>query len=358
MELALLLDAGAPAPEPGSGKAPGTDPNDVTAQAFASLLATLVAATAPPADQAAPTLPEDATAQAAVAPVAVDVPTAPVVPTLAFDALPAVSGTPEGAAAVPTVDVEPAPTLHPEAPAAAVAEQVDLEVEVDAGTDVDAPGPARHEATSEVRPTAVQLPEAVAPVAVAAAPSIAPSTTEAPAEDAPDTVDVAAPVNHPSAHPSAAPAREVIKPEIVTGPRPHVPSSPVEQVVKAVAPLRKLADGTHNVVLELHPAELGTVRVELSLDRGMVHLGLHADVEGTGHLLRAALPELRHQLGAAGLTAGRVAVDADQSAPRQPRPDWQADPNAQRRQGSHEPEPELVPTGYSTSEYGRVDVRL
>jgi flagellar hook-length control protein FliK len=90
----------------------------------------------------------------------------------------------------------------------------------------------------------------------------------------------------------------------------------------------------------------------------MVHLGLRADVEGTGHLLRAALPELRQQLDAAGLTAGRVAVDADQAGARQPRPEWQTDRDARGRRGSSEPEPDLVPTGYSTSEYGGVDVRL
>ena len=129
-----------------------------------------------------------------------------------------------------------------------------------------------------------------------------------------------------------------------------------------MAPLRRLADGTHNVVLELHPAELGAVRVELSLDRGIVHLGLRAEVEGTGELLRAALPELRSQLDAAGLTSGRVSVDANQAGPRRDgQQAWRTDPDqARRRPMADDAElvEELAPTAYSTSAYGGVDVRL
>jgi flagellar hook-length control protein FliK len=377
MDLALSLDAGtgpvSSADGSGPGKAPGTDPNDATAVAFASLLAGLVAATAPVPDPAAPAVPEDATAQAAVDAVALDAPSAPM-PTPGFPVAIALPAAPAPQADVPVAPPAATAVAVPAPPAAAPTQpDAALVAEPAAHSAQGAEAPqvrgvppeevapeevapsGRHESAPEARPTAVQLPEAVAPVVAAvAAPELV--AEEAPAETV-DALDVATPATHPAAHAPAAPAREVLKPEIVTGPRPHVPASPVEQVVKAVAPLRKLADGTHNVVLELHPAELGAVRVELSLDRGMVHLGLRADVEGTGHLLRAALPELRQQLDAAGLTAGRVAVDADQSAPRQPRPEWQANPD-QRRRESHQPEPELVPTGYSTSEYGRVDVRL
>jgi flagellar hook-length control protein FliK len=135
----------------------------------------------------------------------------------------------------------------------------------------------------------------------------------------------------------------------------------VEQVVRAVAPLRRLADGTHNVVLELHPAELGAVRVELSLDRGVVHLGLRAEVEGTSQLLRDALPELRSQLDAAGLTSGRVSVDGGQTGRGgEGQPSWRTDPDRQRRPHAEATDlgEDPVPTAYSTAEYGRVDVLL
>ena len=98
-----------------------------------------------------------------------------------------------------------------------------------------------------------------------------------------------------------------------------------------MAPLRKLADGTHHVVLELHPAELGTVRVELSIDSGTVHLGLHTDIESTAQVLHAAVPELRSQLDAAGLVAGRVNVDTGAANKRQGQAAWQASAERGRR---------------------------
>jgi hypothetical protein len=154
--------------------------------------------------------------------------------------------------------------------------------------------------------------------------------------------------------------REILKPEIVQA--PPAPPSPVAQVVKAVVPLRRLVDGTHNVVLELHPAELGTVRVELSLDAGVIHLGLRADAAGTSRLLRAALPELRSQLDAAGLVAGRLAVDSGQTDRRDGQPLWRTDADGSRRRSAGPDDPESVddviaPT-YSTSAYGQIDVLL
>jgi flagellar hook-length control protein FliK len=379
MELTLALDAG---PTPASvaaadAKAPGTDPNDATAVAFASLLASLVAGAAPTPDPTVPAVPEAAVAEAA--PIAAEV--VPPVVTLPLDvpiALPAAPPAPPvptpapEAEAAPGTDGSPAPaelapTLFalPEAasgrPVEVATGDADADAELDLGVDApDAPDvpAAKHRPAEAVRPAPVPLPEAAAAVAgPLARPTEA--ATEGEGRTAPDPV---ATVTHPSTHAPAAPAREVLKPEIVSGPGAARPATPVEQVVKAVAPLRRLADGTHNVVLELHPAELGAVRVELSLDRGIVHLGLRADVEGTGHLLRAALPELRSQLDAAGLTSGRVSVDAGQAGPRgDGQPSWRADPDRGRRRplvDDAELVEELVPSAYSTSDYGQLDVRL
>jgi hypothetical protein len=81
-----------------------------------------------------------------------------------------------------------------------------------------------------------------------------------------------------------------------------------EQIVSAVVPLHGRGDGRHEVTLELRPDDLGTIRVELSVERQTVHLTLHAVEPATGRLLSAALPELRSALADAGLTAGHVGV--------------------------------------------------
>jgi hypothetical protein len=67
-------------------------------------------------------------------------------------------------------------------------------------------------------------------------------------------------------------------------------------------------DGRHEVTLELRPDDLGTIRVEVSVEHQTVHLTLHAVEPATGRLLSAALPELRSALADAGLTAGHVGV--------------------------------------------------
>jgi flagellar hook-length control protein FliK len=82
----------------------------------------------------------------------------------------------------------------------------------------------------------------------------------------------------------------------------------VDQVVSVVEPLRHRGDGHHELTLDLRPAELGAIRVEVSIDQGTVHLSLHADEASTGTLLHQAMPELRAALEEAGLVAGRLGV--------------------------------------------------
>jgi flagellar hook-length control protein FliK len=84
-----------------------------------------------------------------------------------------------------------------------------------------------------------------------------------------------------------------------------------DQVVSAVVPLHGRGDGRHEVTLELRPEELGTIRVEVSVEHQTVHLTMHAVEPATSRLLAAALPELRSALVDAGLTAGHVSVGPD-----------------------------------------------
>jgi hypothetical protein len=391
MDMTLALDPGSAPVAGAEPRTPGSDPNDATSVAFAALLASLVAGAVPPPTPTGAPVADPATAPAASAAAAPAtalgvpalpalaapatppaVPAEPALPALAMPPAPTATDVAAAAApapapapaAPPEVAVELAPTrLSPPRPIGAAIEGPPAAEVTNGEVAAARPAPAtpKREGAAPVRPTATPLPTAVTAVATGSA-----STDTAPQGDGDREADHATPVSavtQPSALESAAPAapfREVLKPEIVSGPRPAGAATPVQQVVRAVVPLRRLADGTHNMVLELHPAELGAVRVELSLDRGVVHLGLHADLEGTGQLLRAALPELRSQLDAAGLVSGRVAVDGGPAGRGgDGQPSWRTEPDRARRRGPADDEVEdPVATAYSTADYGHVDVLL
>jgi hypothetical protein len=101
------------------------------------------------------------------------------------------------------------------------------------------------------------------------------------------------------------------------------PPAVPEQIVSAVVPLHGRGDGRHEVTLELRPHDLGTIRVEVSVEQQTVHLTLHAAEPATGRLLSAALADLRSALADAGLQAGHLAVSPDGggATARRPRPE-------------------------------------
>lgn len=333
MELTAVAIATEPA-LPGS-----SEPADAAAEVFAALLAALMGAPAPvpeALDEVAPP------AQPGPEPEGAEVVAALTGERAAYPALAPIASAPLGGTPAPEAADEGEPLDVPEAA-----------VQADA-PEVKAAPPAAHAPTRAVSTdVAVRAPDAIPLPAVAAAP-VAP----APVADAP--VPELAP--QPPATSSPAPIR-LERPEIVQAPPAPAPvqPTPVEQVVRVVTPLRRLGDGQHDLVLELRPADLGAVRVELSLDKGVVHLGLRAEVEQTGQLLRAALPDLRQQLDAAGVLAGRVAVDAGDAGAggRQ----WRTVPDGLpggRHRGEALPEDdEPTTTAYSSSSaYGHVDVLL
>jgi flagellar hook-length control protein FliK len=131
--------------------------------------------------------------------------------------------------------------------------------------------------------------------------------------DAPASVPLPAPVARAEATlPVDAPA-----------PAPAAPPAVPEQIVSAVVPLHGRGDGRHEVTLELRPDDLGTIRVEVSVEQQTVHLTLHAAEPATGRLLSAALADLRSALADAGLQAGHLAVSPDGggATARRPRPE-------------------------------------
>ena len=85
-----------------------------------------------------------------------------------------------------------------------------------------------------------------------------------------------------------------------------------EQLVAVVRPLTD-GDGTHSLTVDLHPMDLGRVRLEITVEGTTVHIAMHAEHGATSALLHESLPELHRSLDEAGLRAGRIALGADSS---------------------------------------------
>jgi flagellar hook-length control protein FliK len=135
------------------------------------------------------------------------------------------------------------------------------------------------------------------------------------------------PTTDPRAAAPAAPAQPA---------PPSPPSPPAAQVAQLLGPVLSGPDGTYSVSLQLYPEELGAVQVEVLLRGGEIRLAMHAPTEAAQAALRAALPDLRADLAAAGLSATSLSVDdgrSGQSSPdRSPdrRPDGQGDTPGRR----------------------------
>ena len=91
-------------------------------------------------------------------------------------------------------------------------------------------------------------------------------------------------------------------------PEPSAAQATASQLVRSLGPLRSNADGTHRISLELHPAELGTVRVLVEMRSGTMHVQLSGG-EAARDAMRHALPDLRQQLDDLGITTGSLDVD-------------------------------------------------
>jgi flagellar hook-length control protein FliK len=115
----------------------------------------------------------------------------------------------------------------------------------------------------------------------------------------------------PTPWPAAVTPAEAPIPADAPAATPVAPPAVPEQIVSAVVPLHGRGDGRHELTLELRPEDLGTIRVEVSVEHQTVHLTLHAAEPATGRLLSAALADLRSALADAGLRAGHVAVSPD-----------------------------------------------
>jgi flagellar hook-length control protein FliK len=361
------------------------------------------AATDQPPPQEADQQP-GADAASLVAPMTVPLPiVAPVVaaPVVAAPALPtaAVAPTPstadEAAVAEGTAPGAGTPDLRPAAPAAAPQAPVTQATPSALVAPVPSTSAATGPAPAEVTAAPSELPPTSAPDAVVlSVPADVAGDSPVPALDVRSPASPAAPVDgaqsagtavgeavlpNEAAVPAVDVPNEVPRPEAapaapaaaaapagagaeagVAGPQPAdlragAPTTPAaappppatppaSQVAQLLTPVLSGPDGSYSLSLQLYPEELGAVQVEVLLRSGEIRLALHAPDEAAQAALRSALPDLRADLTAGGLTATSLSVDDGRpgtSSDRSPdrRPDGQGDAPGRRSHPYRDAEP-------------------
>jgi flagellar hook-length control protein FliK len=329
---AVAGKAGSAAPGKGVASAPGlngkgsnsrTEANEVAGM-FAALVAALTQQMQPVQDAPTPQTGGEQTA---------DLPTGePIVAPFAGVKAEGLAGAPAADLTVDGVDT-PEPTLEAPAPSAdGAAEVADGEVEVvdaaveaadetvietdgaETTTDVeepavgrpaDRPGTARATGRDE-RPTP---PSGTIPATPAQpAHGTGPATPAVPASPAAkadsDVRPVAGLATAPAGPAPATPTETVAAPP----PPPAPAADPHLQIARVVRPLRLGSDGAYELALDLTPAELGRVRIDVELRGATIHLSLRADNPATRELLHASLDQLRAELESAGLQAGNLDI--------------------------------------------------
>lgn len=202
----------------------------------------------------------------------------------AVDLVPvAVDNSPEPAAnrAVPAQPGEPTQSAQPVQPARP-------------GGDTADDAAPQHQGQRPPTPQAQAVAAAVAPPGLQ-------TVAEAHDRDRSVTAVPAAPAT------ASTPAAErVVATQAPQRPAP-VPDAHV-QVARVVRPLRLGNDGAYELALDLTPAELGRVRIDVELRGATISLSLRADNPATRELLQSSLSQLRSELEAAGLHAGSLDV--------------------------------------------------
>lgn len=140
----------------------------------------------------------------------------------------------------------------------------------------------------------------------------------------------AAAANAAAATASAQAAGQLAQPVTTTGlqgtaGQPHAMTSTPTQVWTAaeplgpqltgsVLPLRAGGDGSHQLIIALHPEQLGPVNVHVRILGDAMMIQLASGTQDAHETLRAALPELRHELQAAGLGTAQLSLDGGGTA--------------------------------------------
>ena len=87
------------------------------------------------------------------------------------------------------------------------------------------------------------------------------------------------------------------------------PPPPADQLLAAMRPLQRNADGSYEIRIEMRPPELGRVEMRVELRDGVLHATIHAEHARTVEVVRNALDDLRARLDAEGMRAGELTVD-------------------------------------------------
>ena len=208
-------------------------------------------------------------------------------------AAPTATAVPTDAAASTAVTSTIAP-----AEAAQAAEVMVDDVVAEPVTDTQAVAAAEVPASSEAEVTPAPVPVPSAAASTPRTDAALAAVTEAAAPAPVVTPPTATPVD-PTAAADAAAMAEL-----------DVPTPP-QQIAEALRDVRRMADGSHRLSLQLHPEELGVVQLEVAVRDGQLHLRAATELDSTRRLLNASLPELREQLTDAGVTAGSLEVGAE-----------------------------------------------
>jgi flagellar hook-length control protein FliK len=149
----------------------------------------------------------------------------------------------------------------------------------------------------------------------------APISTGVPAEPVPVAVTAqggnpAAPAGDPSVPAAQAPAAQPVaagrSTSLGSEPAHRHPAAELplaRQVAGPVLALRAGGDGSHQLIVALHPAELGPVNVHVRIEGNLMTIALASTSETAHDALRDALPQLRSELQSAGLSSASVSVD-------------------------------------------------
>jgi len=134
------------------------------------------------------------------------------------------------------------------------------------------------------------------------------------------------PVTSFQAHPAPVPAAVTVPAQ--ASPASTATASQSQQILSILSPVLNRPNGTHQISIEMHPADLGTIQATVTVQSGHVTVELHADHPGARQALGTALPDLRQQLGSGGRHAdvflagsprGRISGSLSQlSFPTQP----------------------------------------